>query len=672
MRKETQKSIENFEFVFDTLFPDGDIPSFKEIQEKTNAGTLTYREAQVAKLYTNGSLPIKALTNADSAAYKALQKSNPGVIEKAERFYGVFGNAKSPQLMSGIRSDITVLTNKIKDALDTPFSEIQVSVSGGSKALKTLIKPISVFDEVIKKVKAGRSVEGMEVGGTRIFQSIPDEQALKELLGGIKNIPDDEVRQATYLALLGYRGTALQGISSSFEAATEGEDVFPYFDPQTEQIVRPDVRKPGKKPLPPTSKPGPVAVDTLKFRAANASEFGELFPNVTRDVIATALNEHVYPNLSKSTVDKLGRMPSGYTDMRRFFASAIANLLGDAKQASVLIGHTAGAESLEAEFDKVLTNHYARLTKAAAKAEDVRHKTLFAYESILARVLGKSTSNDLAQFLNLPFEEGVTARYSTNDIDILTGDTTAPPVTEKTPETPQEAEARSRKNVALDNQIAAETELANIQTQKQIQAETKELAAGADEYLAGVKTQAAIDAQAAEVKAQAKAEAKVASKVKKGASSVASMIAEFGTKAGKALLPLAMFEGARMGYEATTGMPAPVRALGATAGAAAEVIAPPGMAPTDVEFRQSQRATRPSGTGLGPRTDIADQMSALGYIRPEQAQYPMEAAPVSIPDVAPVRPAALSAGNAKERVNLATKAAEQGKETTLSGFLNLP
>jgi hypothetical protein len=66
-------------------------------------------------------------------------------------------------------------------------------------------------------------------------------------------------------------------------------------------------------------------------------------------------------------------------------------------------------------------------------------------------------------------------------------------------------------------------------------------------------------------------------------------------------------------------------------------------------------------------------MSALGYIRPEQAQYPMEAAPVSIPDAAPVRPPALSAGNAKERVNLATRAAEQGKETPMGGsFLNLP
>tara|TARA_E500000318_G_scaffold4418_1_gene4649 strand:+ start:43 stop:2202 length:2160 start_codon:yes stop_codon:yes gene_type:complete len=716
MRKETQKSIENFEFVFDTLFPDGDIPSFKDIQEKTNAGTLTYREAQVAKLYTNGSLPIKALTDADSAAYKALQKSNPGVIEKAERFYGIFGNAKSPQLMSGVRSDITVLTNKIQGALDTPFSEIQASVSGGSKGLKTLIKPISVFDEVIKKVKAGRSVEGMEVGGTRIFQSIPDEQALKELLGGIKNIPDDEVRQATYLALLGYRGTALQGISSSFEAATEGEDVFPYFDPQTEQIVKPDVRKPGKKPLPPTSKPGPVAVDTLKFRMANVSEFGELFPNVTRDVIAAALNEHVYPNLSKSTIDKLGRMPSGFTDMRRFFASAIANLLGDAKQASVLIGHTAGAESLEAEFDKVLTNHYARLTKAAAKAEDVRHKTLFAYESILARVLGKSTSNDLAQFLNLPFEEGVTARYSTNDVDILTGDGTAPPVTERTPETPEEAEARTRKNVALDNQIAAEAELANVQTQKQIQAETAELAAGADEYVANVETQAAAEAQAAEVQAQAKADVKAdkekttfdshfdalkglgkklslavgtaygtAKLMAPGISDAATIIPE--AVIGRATAPplpegegpfataltdpydIAVLKGQKFAED--VGLPRSVGALGAVAG---EAITGGAISDPQGTRENLQNLGMQVGRLFGPGPLRMSGTDTLSFQGPTTGATQGRNAPrIRIPDAVQPTTGTLSAGNAKDKVNLATRAAEQGEETTMTGaFINGP
>ena len=503
MRKDTKKSVDNFEFVFDTLFPDGKIPPFKEIQEKTNAGTLTYRDAMIAKLYSNGSQAIDALTKPEGAAYKSIEKTNPKVLEKAESFYSVFGAAKNPQLMSGIRSDITKFSNKFKNALDTPFTEIQQAVASGSKGFKPLQGDVSVFDKVFANVKAGKSVEGMQVGGTRIFNSIPDEQALKELLSGIKKIPDDELRQATYLALIGYRGTALQGMSASLEAATEGEDIFPYFDTETEQIVKPDVKKPGKKPLPPTSKQGPVAVDVLKFRMANASEFGELFPNVSRDQIAAALNEHVYPNLSESTVKKLGRMPSGYTDMRRFFASAIANLLGDVKQASVLIGHTAGAESLEGEIDKVLTNHYARLTQANASAQDVRHKTLFAYESILARLLGKKTSNDLAQFLGLPFEEGVTATYA-DDVDLLTGDAKTSIRTDKQPETPEAAAARNAKNIALDNEITTAAQLSAAKTQKELQAETAALAEGAEQFVEDKRVVSEAQARAEQIESEAR------------------------------------------------------------------------------------------------------------------------------------------------------------------------
>ena len=65
MRKETQKSIDNFTAVFDTLFPDGNVPPFQEIQKKVNSGDLTFREAQIAKLYSNGSQAINALTDVD-------------------------------------------------------------------------------------------------------------------------------------------------------------------------------------------------------------------------------------------------------------------------------------------------------------------------------------------------------------------------------------------------------------------------------------------------------------------------------------------------------------------------------------------------------------------------------------------------------------------------------
>ena len=648
MRKYTKKSVDNFEFVFDTLFPDGKIPPFKEIQEKTNAGTLTYRDAMIAKLYSNGSQAIDALTKPEGAAYKSIEKTNPKVLEKAESFYSVFGAAKNPQLMSGIRSDITKFSNKFKNALDTPFTEIQQAVASGSKGFKPLQGDVSVFDKVFANVKAGKSVEGMQVGGTRIFNSIPDEQALKELLSGIKKIPDDELRQATYLALIGYRGTALQGMSASLEAATEGEDIFPYFDTETEQIVKPDVKKPGKKPLPPTSKPGPVAVDVLKFRMANASEFGELFPNVSRDQIAAALNEHVYPNLSESTVKKLGRMPSGYTDMRRFFASAIANLLGDVKQASVLIGHTAGAESLEGEIDKVLTNHYARLTQANASAQDVRHKTLFAYESILARLLGKKTSNDLAQFLGLPFEEGVTATYA-DDVDLLTGDAKTSIRTDKQPETPEAAAARNAKNIALDNEITTAAQLSAAKTQKELQAETAALAEGAEQFVEDKRVVSEAQARAEQIESEARKDVQKQTTEKKFKSHLEALdkinnlkalpIPLIGTAAAAAAIP-SVGEGISGGLQKLFGVPKaladPVGRAGAIVDFGIGEVAQ--VAPSDVvagtsaflESAAQSRAGQPSRGRNVPRTapqvNIPDpvapkpQMAAQGFVPVPEAR----------------------------------------------------
>jgi len=162
----------------------------------------------------------------------------------------------------------------------------------------------------------------------------------------------------------------------------------------------------------------------------------------------------------------------------------------------------------------------------------------------------------------------------------------------------------------------------------------------------------------------------------------------------KGLLPLGIAEAASMGYESLSGYPTPVRVLGAGAAGAAELFAPPGAAPTDAPFRAEQRASAPIGlrdnvpgmTGLGPRQDVLTQTDPLsGYIRPEFATYPAvdATAPLEsgfrsdaytqIESPPPARPSFLEAGAAKERVNLATRAAEQGQETTLTGsFLNNP
>ena len=169
-------------------------------------------------------------------------------------------------------------------------------------------------------------------------------------------------------------------------------------------------------------------------------------------------------------------------------------------------------------------------------------------------------------------------------------------------------------------------------------------------------------------------------------------VGDVGKNVLRGLVPLGVAEATRMGYESLSGYPAPVKILGATAAGAAELFAPPGAAPTDAPFRAEQRASAPIGlrdnvpgmTGLGPRQDVLTQTDPLtGYIRPEFATYPAvdATAPLGsgfrsdaytqIESPPPARPSFLEAGGAKERVNLATRAAEQGQETTMTGsFLN--
>ena len=73
---------------------------------------------------------------------------------------------------------------------------------------------------------------------------------------------------------------------------------------------------------------------------------GELFPDIDTRKIAAALKKYVYPNIDEETLAVLKKKPSGYTDLRRITASAIANQLGDPQAAAEIISHT-GEEGAE-------------------------------------------------------------------------------------------------------------------------------------------------------------------------------------------------------------------------------------------------------------------------------------------------------------------------------------
>jgi len=143
--------------------------------------------------------------------------------------------------------------------------------------------------------------------------------------------------------------------------------------------------------------------------------------------------------------------------------------------------------------------------------------------------------------------------------------------------------------------------------------------------------------------------------------------ADVGGKVLKGLLPIAIgtsYMEAKADALSEGDSPFSSTMQGMAAGAS-EVFLPPGAAYSDKEFRASQQTTTPGGVGLGPRTDVAPQMDALGYIKPEFASYPMEDAPApNIPD--PESPAPDMAAKGFVPVPEARANAMRGETTTIA------
>jgi len=239
--------------------------------------------------------------------------------------------------------------------------------------------------------------------------------------------------------------------------------------------------------------------------------------------------------------------------------------------------------------------------------------------------------------------------------------------------------------------IESDPEVTRAQNQNviaRLDKETGELTIAAAEQAEDV---AAAEAKLAQTKKEQKAEA-AAQTNEQTRSSLLGKAMKFGKPIVRLLPPVAFGLGFGAGYSRTEGLSFPVRAVAGLAEGTAEVVLPPGAAPSDAPFRAEQRSSAPIGlrdnvpgmTGLGPRQDVLTQTDPLsGEIRPEFMTYPgytpsfsSQGEPINpsfIQSPPPAQPSFLEAGAAKDRVNLATRAAEQGKETTMTGsFINQP
>ena len=652
--KKQQARIAEFNVLKNGLFPDGNIPSMDEIQSRIGSGNFTVREGMIARLYKNG-VPVDPFLLKDDSTKEfatSLQKAFSNPTKVARNIEGLSGVVKK--------------LNTAGISLDSSFAELEVA--SRSSSFKTDIRSniVSPIAEDAKAVLAG-NVKRTTTGTRKLAKGAIPIGVLEGIMEGIGKIPDPVMRDAVVASMLGYRGTDLAGIVTTAEQAEEMYPARPYYNMQSGTMMSPDVEVgQGRKGKGPDKPLGPVMQQIMNRRHASAVD-GELFPDMDTKKISAALQKYVYPNIDKETLALLKKKPSGYTDIRRIVASAIANQLGDPTAASEIISH--GSGNLDDKIDKVMTGFYTDVDNLDSL--EARRSALVGFEKLMADATNNVDAKSLGAFLNLDLPSEFNATYP--DLQIKgTKLGSAVEITSATPE-----------------QIAAGNDLSAAKMEEQTQASrvsTETLREEADAR-AIANAANAEEVAAANLKTnQARADVKKQSSAEAGANAKQAFFEKFGrpiTKgAGKVLK--AVFPPAAIGvsllaseetYASVTqqaealGLPSPLaKTAGVVAGATeflpitpSDVVSIAQAIPTEPSMLQEQRMRREA------RVD-----DEFGNVAPDGTQ-PVSTAPVRIPDPVPATGGMLSAGNAKQKVNLATRAAEQGRQTSMTGsFLNQP
>ena len=649
LTQQEKKVVAAFQNVQQTLFPDGEIPSMNEIRSRIEAGTQTVADSFIADMYNKG-VPDEPLLSE---------------LDETKDFYAKFEKTFSREVSGpapntqGISGKINSLSGKVD--LNSSFTELEAfskqDASGITESFRrTNIDPLVTANQNVLNRKLSRT--GAAKGTRKLAKGAIPAEVLQSVLQGIGDIPDPVTRDAVMASLLGYRGEDLSGMRTSRALAVRSKPVRPFYDREAGIARDPEVATGGGRKAKGPDKPaGPVLREILNRRFDSAGPTGELFPGMTTGKISSALKKHVFPKIPKEVQDKLLTKPSGYTDLRRITASAIANQLGRPDLASEIISHKGGGDDL---LDKVMTGYYTDVEDIGGLQQ--RGEILVAYEKMMADAVGATDAKGLGEALRLDLSPEFNAQYpETETLARPSGSTV-----ETTPATPE--------------QIAQGEEFRAQKTREATAASFAKEQASLEEAEARLLKRAKQSPEIAE------AERKLAERktVQKKANQVASG-EDFIAKALKMAKPIAKVVLPPVGLAASTfasretygstreqltdlGLPEPLAQAGGALAGATEFLP---VAPSDVVSVARSIPEQPSmmQSMQARRQQVQDIGDEFGNLDPQG--QPTPSAPVNIPDPVPTRQGMLAAGGARQRVNQARSAALAGEETSMSGsFLN--
>ena len=648
LTQQEKKVVAAFQNVQQTLFPSGEIPSMNEIRSRIEAGTQTVSDSFIADMYNKG-VPDEPLLSE---------------LDETKDFYAKFEKTFSKEVSGpapntqGISGKINSLSSKVD--LNSSFTELEAfskqDASGITESFRrTNIDPLVTANQNVLNRKLSRT--GAAKGTRKLAKGAIPAEVLQSVLQGIGDIPDPVTRDAVMASLLGYRGEDLSGMRTSRALAVRSKPVRPFYDREAGIARDPEVATGGgRKAKGPDKPPGPVLREILNRRFDAAGATGELFPDMTTGKISSALKKHVFPKIPKEVQDKLLTKPSGYTDLRRITASAIANQLGRPDLASEIISHKGGGDDL---LDKVMTGYYTDVEDIGGLQQ--RGEILVAYEKMMADAVGATDAKGLGEALRLDLSPEFNAQYpETETLARPTGSTV-----DATPATPEEIAQGEEFRAQKTREATAASFAAEQSSLEDAEARLLKRANQSPEI---AEAQRKID--------ERKTGLKKANQVASGEDFIAKAL-KMAKPLKVVIPPLAIAVGtlaAKDTYASTReqltdlGLPEPLAQAGGVLAGATEFLP---VAPSDVvsvaRSIPEQPSMMQSMQARGQQVqDIGDEFGNL-----DQQGQPTPSAPVNIPDPVPTQQGMLAAGGAKQRVNQARSAALAGEETSMSGsFLN--
>ena len=643
------------------LFPDGDIPSLEEVRARIDSGSQTVGDAFIAKMYNDGvpSEPILAELDETKDFYVKFEKTFSREV---------VGPARNT---TGISNNITKLEKGGID-LGSSFSDFEaqskVPGSGISEDVrKNIVRPFKTASDNVLELKLSRT--GATKGTRKLAKGAIPAEVLQSVLQGIGDIPDPVTRDAVMASLLGYRGEDLSNMRTTRALATRTKPVRPFYDREAGVARDPEVATGGGRKAKGPDKPaGPVLREILNRRYDAAGPTGELFPDMSTGKISAALKKHVFPKIPQNVQDRLLTKPSGYTDLRRITASAIANQLGRPDLASEIISHKGSGESL---LDKVMTGYYTDVEDISGLQQ--RGEILVAYEKMMADAVGATDAKGLGEALRLDLPPEFNARYP--EVDAMTTPSQAP--VQPTQATPEQIAQGEEFRAAKTAQATEQARLAAQETGDRADDLTIQRGAKATavaeanlkikEATAEVAAGKAAQQEADRVKQYSSTLDFIKNTYKKIPGPVKKAIPFVGTAAGLAEIP--EVQASMSEQMQSMGIPEaisdPVASVGAGINFAVGEVSP--ISPVDAVSAISNIPKEPSMIQAARARQAELQPAAAPSAdREVPAAQPQITEPVRVPDAVQNVPTSFLSN--PERLRQARGAAREGKEAT--GFIS--